>query len=181
MRYHYKGDDCMKQFLKKWLPVASVVALLLFAVAIYIYHQWPKNVFDELNWETKKIEFRLDSHLLDEEFGTEEAYDFGNLIGISLHNWDIGIFFWSKDELFIYVDEFEETEEGRNLRRTVSYTYNTSTRKLVGGQPIEYLIEHFLADYFAYCEENGIKTSFSVEDLGSFDMEVVDYMDRIYD
>ena len=171
----------MKSMYKIILIITCVAVFLVAPVAIIIYKQVPRNVFDELELETKKIEFRLDSHLLDEEFGTEKCYDFGRLIGISLRNWDVAIFFYHKDELYIDIDEFEETEEGRELTRSVSYHYNTSTRKLVGGQPVEFLIEHFLVDYFAYCEANGIKTRFSAEDIGSFDMEVVDHMDRIYD
>lgn len=172
----------MKLSIKKWMPIASVVVFVLLAIGLMIYHKWPKNIFDELQWETVKIEYHLqDSHLLNEEFGSRKWYDFGQVSGIGLDNYDVNIAFWPEDELIIYIYEYEETADGRKLTRSVSYEYSISTRKLVGGQPVEYLIEHFLADYFAYCEANGIKTGYSVEDLGKFDMEIVAYRDQIYE
>ena len=167
--------------MKKWLPIVSLVVFILAAIGITAYRQWPKNIFDELNYETIKIRYRADSHLMDEEFGARKWYDFGRFEGVNLDNWDVGISFFVKDELWISVDTFEETEEGKVLERSVTYIYHISERKIEAGQPIDYLIEHFLTDYFAYCEAHGIKSRFSVEDLGRFDFEINERWDRIYD
>ena len=167
--------------IRIWLPLLSIVAFLIMGLAVTAYKQWPRNIFDELNYETIKIRYGADSHLMDEEFGTREWYDFGQLEGINLNNWDVGISFFLKDELWISVDSFEKTEEEKELRRSVTYIYHISSRKLEGGQPIEYLMDHFLTDYFDYCEDNGIKTRFSKEDLGKFDFELNERWDRTYD
>ena len=134
--------------LKKWLPIISVVSFLLVGLGVTLYYKWPKNVFDELHYETVKIKYKMDSHLLDEEWGTRKWYDFGQLEGINLDHWDVGISFFVKDELWISIDTFDETEDGRELRRSVTYIYHISSRKLEGGQPITYLMDHFLTDYF---------------------------------
>ena len=167
--------------LKVWLPIVVIVALLLMALGIKVYWQWPKNIFDELNYETIKIRYRADSHLMDEAFGARKWYDFGKLQGINLDNWNVGISFFVHDELWISIDTFDETEEGKELRRSVTYIYHISSRKIEAGQPIDYLIDHFLADYFAYCDANGIDSRFSLEDLGRFDFELNDRWDRTYD
>ena len=53
-----------------------------------------------------------------------------------------------KDELWITVDTFQHTEDGKVLQRTVTYIYHLSERKIEAGQPIEYLMEHFLNEDF---------------------------------
>ena len=162
---------------KSWLPVVLVVAVVLSILGVRIYRKMPKNIFDELYYEVRGIENGRNSYLLTEELEPEKMYDFGQCEGVSLGAWNV-LLNTGANELWFYISEFEETENGPVCKRSVQFWYEKDEKVLHGGQPTEYVVEKFLSLYFAFCQENGIKSRYSAGDLGEFSMEVQEYMDR---
>lgn len=139
------------------LVIVTVLALLIY----FWFHPKTRNVFDQLYYEVRAVEWRRDSVLIS---GTESAYahyDLGTFHYIDIPELDmcIGI---AGDTLWIHLDEGEY----------IQYEYHLKEKKLYGERPLDYLTDHFLNDYFSWWDNAGKSNPYSTEGLGEYEFEV---------
>lgn len=166
-----------KKISRRIKPIVLVLAILLLvivtvpAVLIYFwFHPKTRNVFDQLYYEVRAVEWRRDSVLIS---GTESAfahYDFGSLMGICISELHPELHVHlaiSGNTLEIEFYNFDPDPDAD--RRIILYRYDVKEKTLYGERPLDYLTDNFLNDYFTWYSNAGNSNSYSQEELGEYE------------
>ena len=94
-------------------------------------------------------------------------YDFGVFVAVQIPACNVAIAWEEKgaELLFLF---------GLETGGWTSFIYNYKTKTLFGDMDLSYLMENFLADYFAWCENNAAFSSgYATDALGDFTFQYV--------
>ncbi len=164
---------------RKIITIVLIVCVLLvlicaFAVyAVYSYfHPKTDNVFDQLYYEVRTVKWGGDSVLVS---GTESAYadyDFGLFENIQIPDLHMSLFI-REDTLYVlfhYSGYYAEHGEWVD-KSSFLYKYKLKEKKLYGEDSLDYLLENFLNDYFAWYSAAGEENPYTPTNLGTYDFE----------
>ncbi len=163
--------------MKKWMIIILTATLSIVLVVTVLTGGFtkgvlsgkiyrPQNVYEEI-WNLVLIEqYAHDRTVLTASTkGAEVDFDFGfEFVGIHIPECNVTISWWrfgaGKELSFLF-----PLGQGEYAH----FVYNYETKTLFGDREFSYLMDHFLADYFVWCEAaTDFASGYSTEALGDF-------------
>ncbi len=97
--------------------------------------------------------------------GTESAYadaDLGVFQNIQIPDLDMALFLNGQSLCLLFFNN------GNSTGDYTLYRYDPRENVLYGEDTLEYLTDHFLADYFEWCADADKRSKYSLSDLGEY-------------
>ena len=157
----------MRSKKKVILAFACVLAVVLVLLLLHCYSKRPQNVFDQIYYEYKKVEHKIDSVLVSGTDSAEAMYDRNlflfEFIGVSIP--DLHMYLAEYDG-YLHITFIQYDDRGQDA--SIHFVYNPKTKKLYGERAMRYLEDNFLVYYFQWWADAGKENDYSYDDLGKF-------------
>lgn len=98
--------------------------------------------------------------------GVSVDYDLGVFQNIQIPTLDMCLAFNDESLQILFYNHIETV--GWNHSFCILYRYDINDKKLYGEKDIDYLKDNFLSRFFEWCDESGVTSKYSLQNLGNY-------------